>query len=143
MPTEIWSEDFDSASSTTTQDRAYSSNGLITYLPSGWVKFSDETDGSGIGMTIGRPWRLAGTNSYWTVGPGLQSASFGDAKNDANQYQKGWVIGYSTSGSSNTGPYGANDNSTTEGGFSSTQRYLLLETTQIGTNSFSDQTNSK
>ena len=144
MPTTIWSEDFESLSATTTNDYAYSSSGIINYLPTGWEKFSDTSSGT-YAMTIGHAWREAGTNGYWQIGPGKQNQTWGGSKNSANQYSRGWVIMDGVTGSRYTGPYGGNVNSVVDGGFdansSSFTKYLGLEATTQGATTYSDSTN--
>lgn len=127
----IWSEDFSSAPNATTADAAYSSSGL-SYLPTDWVKFSDTTNATN-GMTVGYAW------NGQLCGPGKASATWGDQRTDSLQRSRGWVIGYSTTGSGGTGPNGgANDNNSISAG----GKYLLLEATSQGASGYSD-TNRK
>lgn len=144
MPTTIWSEDFESISNTSTADIAYSSNGSVSYLPSGWEKFSDTSSGT-YAMTIGHPWREAGTNGYWQMGPGLQSNTWGGGKNFLLNRSRGWIIATGGTGSSSTGPYGGNINTVVDGGFdannSSFTKYLCMEATSQGASGYADATN--
>lgn len=144
MPTTIWSEDFEDLDNTTTADRAYSSNGLVDYLPSGWEKFSNSGTGDygtdGTNLRAGYVWRGTGYSS-WKAGPGNQSQNYGHTKSSSNQNTRGWVTMYSSTGSSYTGPYGANSNAITLGGFSQTQRHLGIEASGIGSNTYGDSTN--
>lgn len=141
MPTTIWSEDFESISNSTDSDLAYSSNGSISYLPSGWEKFSDTSAGT-YAMVIGHAWREAGTNGYWQIGPGKQSATYGSGKNYLTQKSRGWVIATGGTGSNFTGPYGGNINTVVDGGFDANDdsftKYLCMETTTQGSTTYSD-----
>lgn len=123
----IWTENFSSGTNTTTSDAAYSS-GALSYLPTGWNKFSDTTNALN-GMTVGYAW------NNQLCGPGKQSATWGDQRSDYNIRARGWVIGYSTTSSSSTGPNGG---SGTNNLIESGGRYLLLETTTQGSTSYSD-----
>jgi len=144
MPTTLWTEDWENLPEESTSDVAYSYNGLVDYLPEGWEKFSNSGTGDygtdGTNLRAGYVWRSTGLSS-WKAGPGNQSQNYGHTKTSMNQRIRGWVTMVGLTGSSSTGPYGAHSDAIATGGFNNTQRYLGIEASSIGSNTYGDSTN--